>query len=93
MLHNQMEKVPESGKNKLLGRRTTREKRPSKTGVLIPDEVLQPYKAQIVKETVGEVMKFLKDQIPSETLASIASSLNGQSFGDINDKEQCQVIM
>ncbi|GFQ02749.1 hypothetical protein PHJA_002418800 [Phtheirospermum japonicum] len=85
-----MEEVPDLGKNRLLGRCTKKEKQPSKSGVLIPDELLLPYKAQLLKDTVGEVMKLLKDQIPSETLASVASSLNGHTIGDVNKNELFQ---
>ncbi|GFQ00738.1 hypothetical protein PHJA_002217700 [Phtheirospermum japonicum] len=87
-----MEEVPDLGKNRLLGRCTKKEKQPSKSGVLIPDELLLPYKAQLLKDTVGEVMKLLKDQIPSETLASVASSLNGHTIGDVNKNELFQAL-
>ncbi|GFP89284.1 hypothetical protein PHJA_001072100 [Phtheirospermum japonicum] len=54
------------------------------------DDFLLPYKAQLLKDAVGEVMKLLKDRIPSETLASVASSLNGHTLGDVNNNELCQ---
>ncbi|GFP83630.1 hypothetical protein PHJA_000506400 [Phtheirospermum japonicum] len=86
-----MEEVPYLGKNRLLGRCTKKEKQPSKSSVLIPDDFLLPYKAQLFKDAVGEVMKLLNDRIPSETLASVASSPNGHTFGDVNNNELCQV--
>lgn len=58
----------------------------------MPDEIMQPYKAQIIKEAVGEILEVLKNQIPADTLATVASSLNGKHLGGINDIEKCQVI-
>ncbi|KAL6569220.1 hypothetical protein OROHE_003501 [Orobanche hederae] len=48
-------------------------------GVIIPDEFLKPYKDQIVKDTVGEVMKMFKQQLPPETFTNLAQSLRNVS--------------
>ncbi|KAL2902524.1 putative cobyric acid synthase, partial [Bienertia sinuspersici] len=74
-------------------------KRASIGGVIIPDEFLKPYKDQIVRDTVGEVMKMFKDQLPPETFANMTRSLGDMSSGldvtgdpskDTNDQDQDQ---
>ncbi|GER40756.1 GDSL-like Lipase/Acylhydrolase superfamily protein, partial [Striga asiatica] len=87
------ETVPDSLKSELLGRYTKKRKQSlncGSGGVLIPNEIMQPYRAGILKETVAEVMKLLKDQIPSEILSTIASSLKTQSFEGNKETGHCQ---
>ncbi|GER40114.1 zinc finger C-x8-C-x5-C-x3-H type family protein [Striga asiatica] len=87
------ETVPDSLKSELLGRYTKKRKQSlncGSGGVLISDEIMQPYRAGILKETVAEVMKLLKDQIPSKILSTIASSLKTQSFEGIKETGHCQ---
>ncbi|KMT17680.1 hypothetical protein BVRB_2g036260 [Beta vulgaris subsp. vulgaris] len=48
-------------------------------GVIIPDEFLKSYKDQIIKDTVGEVMKMFKEQLPLETFANLTRSLGDVS--------------
>ena len=53
---------------------------------IIPDEFLKPYKDQIVKETVAEVLKTLKQQIDPEALDTLTRSLgNVSSNPELND--------
>ncbi|KAL2894049.1 GPI transamidase component PIG-T [Bienertia sinuspersici] len=74
-------------------------KRASVGGVIIPDEFLKPYKDQIVRDTVGEVMKMFKDQLPPERFDNMTRSLGDMSFGldvtgdpskDTSDQDQDQ---
>ncbi|XP_056683804.1 uncharacterized protein [Spinacia oleracea] len=66
-----------SGKHKQLGRCSKvkgKSKKASVGGVIIPDEYIQPYKDQIVKDTVAEVLKMFKQQLPPESFAHVMSS-------------------
>ncbi|GFQ07077.1 hypothetical protein PHJA_002851800 [Phtheirospermum japonicum] len=88
----------------LLGRCSKKVKGHSKSSVIIPDEFLQPYRDEIVKDTIAGVLKML-EHLPSDVLAPIASSfenrlgvlefatnlINGQSSQGINGTELCQV--
>ncbi|GFP97403.1 hypothetical protein PHJA_001884400 [Phtheirospermum japonicum] len=87
----------------LLGRCSKKVKGHSKSSVIIADEFLQPYRDEIVKDTIAGVLKML-EHLPSDVLAPIDSSfenrlgvpefttnlINGQSSQGINDTELCQ---
>lgn len=88
MLQNQMKGGQSQKQRKLLGRYTKRVKGPSNSSVLIPDEFLEPYRAQIVKDTAAEIMRTLKQQLPSEIFSQIIPSFEDQSNHDI---QQCPV--
>ncbi|GFP92029.1 hypothetical protein PHJA_001347000 [Phtheirospermum japonicum] len=88
----------------LLGRCSKKVKGHSKSSVIIPNEFLQPYRDEIVKDTIAGVLRML-EHLPSNVLAPIASSfenrlgvpefatnlINGQSSQGINDTELCQL--
>ncbi|GFQ06818.1 hypothetical protein PHJA_002825800 [Phtheirospermum japonicum] len=57
----------------LLGRCSKKVKGHSKSSVIIPDEFLQPYRDEIVKDTIAGVLKML-EHLPYDVLAPIASS-------------------
>ncbi|XP_056690599.1 uncharacterized protein [Spinacia oleracea] len=66
-----------SRKHKQLGRCSKvkgKSKKASVGGVIIPDEYIKPYKDQIVKDTVVEVLKMFKQQLPPESFARVMSS-------------------
>ncbi|KMT07928.1 hypothetical protein BVRB_6g145310 [Beta vulgaris subsp. vulgaris] len=48
-------------------------------GVVIPDEFLQSYKEQIVKDTVREVMKTFEQQLEPGMFANLSHSLENVS--------------
>ena len=53
---------------------------------IIPDEFLKPYKDQIVKESIAELLKTLKQQIDPEALDTLTRSLgNVSSNPELND--------
>lgn len=90
---NQKEGVQAQEHRTLSGRCAKRLQKPSKSGMLIPDEFLQPYRAHIVKDTVGEVMKILQQALPSDMLARITPSIIDPSNNLLNKQSyQCQVI-
>lgn len=89
MLQKKMEGGQSQQQRKLLGRCTKKVKRPSNSSVLIPDEFLEPYRAQIVKDTAAEIMRTLKQQLPSEMFSRI--SFEDQSDHLVNDVQQCLV--
>ncbi|GFP83664.1 peroxisome biogenesis protein 22 [Phtheirospermum japonicum] len=49
----------------------------SKSSVIIPDEFLQPYRDEIVKDTIAGVLKMFK-HLPSDVLAPITSSFENR---------------
>lgn len=95
-----MEEVHTQEHRALFGMCSKRVKGPPKSGMLIPDEFLQPYKTQFMDEATAQMMKILRQVLPSEMLARIAPSItdpsdnlvNGQSSSDINKIDQSQVI-
>ncbi|GFQ03159.1 hypothetical protein PHJA_002459700 [Phtheirospermum japonicum] len=61
----------------LLGRCSKKVKGHSKSSVIIPDEFLQPYRDEIVKDTIAGVLKMF-EHLPSDVLALIASSFENR---------------
>ncbi|KMS96128.1 hypothetical protein BVRB_001970 [Beta vulgaris subsp. vulgaris] len=77
-------KIDDSDNQRQLGRCSTIKGKKSEGtsavgGVIIPDEFLKPYKDQIIKDTVGEVMKMFKEKLPPKTFANLTRSLGNMS--------------